>query len=243
MPQPEQNEYIVGNEGVLQEIPNDTNQILKNLNIVIRNQAEIKVSLDNLAKAIGNLHINKQENSIEKSPPTQETFTIKPLETEAELSQFEKNLESDVFFQKVVEGMKFICGYGGKANGTDCCYKLIDFFLTRDFVTLCSWTGNTKKDGETKVPLKFFKNFKSCFLKLIILADKNFTDMECDKFFKTILKNSKQRTDANKIVSSHKTRPKNLKYKKRVKVPTTENEIQENQNELVGTESDENTNG
>ena len=125
--------------------------------------------------------------------------------------------------------MKFVCGSEGKSNGVDCCYKLIDYFFTREFLTECSWTGNSRikdenkavngqsvegPDSGGKIPLKFYRNVRTLFLKLIIEADKDFTELKCEEFFKRVMKNSKQRLNA-KTCSKHKSRPKNLKYTER----------------------------
>lgn len=75
-------------------------------------------------------------------------------------------------------------------------------------------------DIGAKVPLKFYKNVRSLFLNLVMQADKDFSELECEKFFKTVLKNSKQRLSVKVLTSNHKNRPTNMKYNK----PSVESE-------------------
>lgn len=153
---------------------------------------------------------------------------VSPVGCLDDLNALEKLLVDDKHMQRFSAGMSFICGTSGKARGTDCCYKLIDYFFTRQFLTQCSWTGATRlSDGNVqefagepstsyevpgKIPLKFFNKTRTLFLHLIIKADKDFSVIECEQFFKTVLKNSKQRVHAKCLTSKHKNRPKNLKY-------------------------------
>lgn len=159
---------------------------------------------------------------------------ITPVDSLDDLNNLEKLLEDQKNMQKLSTSMAFICGTGGKAQGVDCCYKLVDYFFTRQFLTQCSWTGatrladtnagsgpsdgnesgpSTSSGGVGKVPLKFFRKTRQLFLNLVMRADKDFSELDSEKFFKTVLKNSKQRTTAKNLTSKHKNRPTNLKYK------------------------------
>lgn len=142
---------------------------------------------------------------------------IQPVNSLEELNALEETLKNDATMRNHIDGMCFICGNSGKSNGTDCCYKLIDYFVTRHFLLRCSWTGNAralnpKQSTNSKVPLKFYKGFRKLFLKLVMLADKDFTEMDCESFFKRVMKNSKQRLEAKINASKHKNRPTKLKY-------------------------------
>lgn len=151
---------------------------------------------------------------------------MNPVNSVDELNALETLLSDDTVMQQYVGKLSFICGNSGRANGIDCCYKLIDHLVTRPFLVQCSWTGNSRTTAPTdngsqelfpdmengKVALKFYKKFRALFLNLIILADSSFTDMECETFFKRIMKNSKQRVLCKMISSKHRNRPRNLKY-------------------------------
>lgn len=149
-----------------------------------------------------------------------------PVNSIEDLNALEATLSDDSVMQQYVAKLSFICGNSGRANGIDCCYKLIDHFVTRPFLVQCSWTGNSRTTAPTdngsqelfpdmengKYAIKFYKRFRALFLRLIILADSSFTEMECENFFKRILKNSKQRVLSKMSTSKHRNRPKNLKY-------------------------------
>lgn len=72
-----------------------------------------------------------------------------------------EELKHKNFFDDFVEKMSIICGKSGKENRLDVSYKLIDYFIDRNFLKICSWTGSTKeKDANCcKVALNYFNNF------------------------------------------------------------------------------------
>lgn len=185
------------------------------LQMIFNNQQTIINQISNLQTTLNNFTESFTGYANKESTSSNQTFQleciIEPINTLEKLNDFEEKLKNKDYMDKVIESMIFVCGKSGKAIGIDCCYKLIDYFLSRDFVTQCSWTGNTRIEGNSKVPLKFFENFRKCFLKLIMIADKDFTESECDLFFKRIMRNSLKRK-VQKIMSKHKNRPKCLKY-------------------------------
>lgn len=157
--------------------------------------------------------------------PSQDTV-IKPVSSLEELEELEKKLQDEAQMRKYINGMSFICGTSDKVRAIDCCYKLIDYFVTRDFLTQCSWTGGarandgseTSAEGEKKkIPMKFYTKIRALFTSLVLLVDRDFSEFQCEKFFKTILKNAKQRLNAKTMTSRQKNRPCNLKYNKRLK--------------------------
>ncbi|KAL9707553.1 hypothetical protein quinque_011071 [Culex quinquefasciatus] len=162
---------------------------------------------------------------------------IKPVASLEELDALERQLQDDAQMRKYLTGMSFICGTSDKARAVDCCYKLIDYFVTRDFLTQCSWTGIARaSDGsetttEKKIPMKFYVKFRALFTSLVLLVDRDFSEFQCEKFFKTILKNAKQRLFAKTMTSRQKNRPCNLKYNKKLKKKIHEVYVEEHEQE------------
>lgn len=139
-----------------------------------------------------------------------------PVDNHEELGDLEEKLKNTDYLTQVVNSMSFICGRAGDGIGLDCCYKLIDYFITRHFANQCSWTGNTRTPSGTGTT-KILRKFQKMFLQL----------------FKRILKNSLQRINANQLrQSKHKNRPKNLKYwKSRIEEKDGLNEAEKNESQ------------
>lgn len=208
--------------------PNEFHQtLLENQQIIVNNQMRIMQAVAKLQAGVDYL----MEYDIIRNPEPTDTAKnlFEPVDSVDKLNALEESLKEAKVVDKYIASMGFICGTDGKATGTDCCYKLIDHFITREFMHACSWTGHTKLTDENnpsnsqsathpeicgKVPLKFYANFRSLFLKLVRLADKDFTEVKCDEFFKRVMKNSKARLNS-KSSSKHKNRPSNLQYKPR----------------------------
>lgn len=206
-----------------------------NLDTIWENQRTIMENQSKIMQALAKIQTNQEYAMTHCQFPTTHTIlptqevqhVLTPVDSVDELKALERSLEDGKLEQQFLNGMSFICGITGKAQGTDCCYKLIDYFFTRQFLTQCSWTGmvrltdaNSQQDPSTsadtgaKVPLKYYKHIRALFLNLIMQADKDFSELACEKFFKTVLKNSKQRLSAKFLTSKHKNRPSNMKYHK-----------------------------
>lgn len=201
--------------------PTDTNkallnQILGNQNIIIAQQAKLQTSLDSLVSLIAETATKQTPEDTQIQEKKEDGQSFKPIESPTELDHFEQKLNDLSFLNSVVSNMSLICGKTGKSNGIDSCYMLIDYFLTREFVSRCSWTGQSKNAEQKKTPLKFYKNFRKCFFNIILLADRDFSEVECETFFKRVLKNSVARK-TQKYESKHKRRPTNLSYSKKSK--------------------------
>ncbi|XP_065083434.1 uncharacterized protein LOC135705589 [Ochlerotatus camptorhynchus] len=198
--------------------------ILENQQIIVNNQLKLMQALAKMQTGVDYLMESNMFGNIQPNDKT--NILLKPVDSLSDLNALEESLKEPTAMEKYITNMSFICGTDGKSTGMDSCYKLVDFFITREFMHLCSWTGNSKVTDENdslnaqflespgKIPLKFYTNFRSLFLKLIRLADKDFTEVKCDEFFKRVMKNSKARLQA-KTASKHKNRPNNLKYKSR----------------------------
>ncbi|XP_062556987.1 uncharacterized protein LOC134221826 [Armigeres subalbatus] len=225
IPQLEQPTPDSNNEGITTVL----NTILLNQSNILDNQMKMMQWMANMqTKQEYLMNVVLDGNSIGAAHNKQLEMMFKPISSSDELNKLEEDLKDPEVLQKYLTNMNFICGANGKGNGLDCCYKLIDYFMTREFLTECSWTGNCRVGEESKsndtavgevsdtskVALKFFKRTRTLFMKLILLADKDFTEIDCDAFFKRVMRNSKQRLTV-KAMSKHKNRPKNLKYNTR----------------------------
>ncbi|XP_062564454.1 uncharacterized protein LOC134227165 [Armigeres subalbatus] len=199
--------------------------IMDNQQIIVNNQIKLMQAIAKLQTGVDLIIENNMFGN--QQPKDTNKILLQPVSSIAEMNALEQSLKESGSADKYIKNMSFICGTDGKASGMDSCYKLIDYFVTREFMHTCSWTGNTKLTDEHismntmpdlqieavgKVPLKFYCHFRSLFLKLIRLSDKDFTEVKCDEFFKRVMKNSKARLQA-KSSSKHKNRPCNLKYK------------------------------
>lgn len=90
--------------------------------------------------------------------------------------------------------MKGICGSNSKMEGYDACYALVDRFFSREFLAMCSWTGRSRSEGETnKIEFRSYKETIGLFYELARLADPAFGELEVEKFFMGVLKNSRRR--------------------------------------------------
>ncbi|XP_055591824.1 uncharacterized protein LOC129743727 isoform X3 [Uranotaenia lowii] len=212
----------------------DNNQlktILSSHQIMVENEANILETFQNLQSSMDVCMHLMSEKRGSPSKRTDAAAVIgrvselfAPIKSFEEMQALEDALNDKGYMEKLIKSLSIICGTNGKACGLDCCYRLIDHFVTREFLVECSWTGgsrNVSGDGPShasvrhvydKVAFKCFKNFRTLFMKLVRLADSEFSNITCDEFFKRILRNSRQRL-AGSITSRHKKRPSNLKYK------------------------------
>ncbi|XP_065075516.1 uncharacterized protein LOC135699241 [Ochlerotatus camptorhynchus] len=210
----------------LKAVLDNQKRILENQAKQLQSMARLQTTMDYVMELLTN------DDQPHKAVGLTEHATenvVSPVSCLDELNALETLLGEEKRMQQFLTGMTFICANNGKAHGMDCCYKLIDYFFTRQFLTQCSWTGAARltnsnaerRDGEPsmsndaggKGSLKCFKKVRKLFLNLILRADRDFSEVNCENFFKTVLKNSKQITISKCQNSKHKNRPKNLKYK------------------------------
>lgn len=203
--------FVLDNEHVESE-QYSLEMVIENQKKIFDKMARLQTCLESLVKLISeNLtFINHEGNQ----PVEKEIINFSPIDTKEKLEWFEEELKNKKFFDDFVQKMSIICGKTGKENGLDVCYKLIDYFIDRNFLRMCSWTGNTRARDEqsSKVAVKYCKNFRNCFLTVVRLADVDFSEQNCEIFLKRVLKNSTQRSTAKRILSTHKKRPKKISY-------------------------------
>ncbi|KXJ74301.1 hypothetical protein RP20_CCG013987 [Aedes albopictus] len=203
------------------------NAIVANQVVLYNNQLKIMASLAHLTTAIEAL--NKKVFLLSMDTVAQQVSDeqFKPIGTIEDLDRLEQELKDEAIMKRCIDKLSAICGTEGKSNGGDCAFRLIDYFATREFMNSCSWTGaardipddkpSTSKESDgppTKIPLKFYVKVRELFLRVIRLADRDYSEASCEKFLKGVLKNSKARLTP-KVLSTQKRRPANLKYKKK----------------------------
>ncbi|XP_062554531.1 uncharacterized protein LOC134219712 [Armigeres subalbatus] len=214
-----------------QEVNNATlAEIVANQIAIQNNQLKMMMSLAQLITSMDIL--TKKVLVIEKHVQAETHVSIsnvpfKPVTSIEELDRLEAELKNEDYMKRTIGKLSTVCGTSGKADGLDSAYRLIDCVITREMINMCSWTGMARDSTEaamnlpsgsnepeasaSKIPLKFYIKFREMFLTVIRLADHDFSEASCEKFFKVIMKNSKQRL-SSKLLSTHKNRPKNLKY-------------------------------
>lgn len=152
-------------------------------------------------------HLNNNSLIVDRFPP---------VKTIDELKALEENLKDPNFEKKYISSMSTLCSRGNNMRGLTLCYRLIDFFISRDLLLQCSWTGNTRNQNEhEKTAFKFFERIRSSFFYVVHNSDETFGKIECDQFFKRVLKNSKQRLTASLSPQCRQKKSvENLKRKK-----------------------------
>uniref|UniRef100_A0A6E8V386 DUF4806 domain-containing protein n=1 Tax=Anopheles coluzzii TaxID=1518534 RepID=A0A6E8V386_ANOCL len=132
---------------------------------IINNQMHIMENQDNIMQAQAKLLTYSEYvlQSIKENPigawplpATHVEAMMDPIATLDNLEQLEASLKDESTMQKYIQSMSCICGTSGKSNGIDCCYKLVHYFITRQFLLQCSWTGGSRgskrKNGEQSTP-------------------------------------------------------------------------------------------
>ncbi|CAG9760293.1 unnamed protein product [Ceutorhynchus assimilis] len=226
---------------------NNQNTVMENQKLLLENQLRIMEQLSSQETILQMVCENVARTKITASTnaTADEIVSNKkipndplPIDSMAKLEKLEIDLRDESFMNQIIKCKSYICGSNGKMNGMNCSYRLIDHFFKRQFLMQFSWSGGSRKD-EHKVAFKKFKNVMTTFYKIISRADSQFTEAECEIFFKGVIKNAKRRfelrensNEKKNRASSAKKRPKNLTYRK-------VNEIDSGQEEADSMESTE----
>lgn len=176
-------------------------KILENQEKILSQLAYLQASVDFL---MGVNMVKPTEQSVNRLP-------IQPLNSRNDFNELESKLKDETFYNKLVNELTFICGNSGKCKGVDSCYKLVDYFFTRQIFIHCNWTGSTRdSNAEKKIPFKYYSRIRKCFLDIIRKADISFTEHDADKFFKIVIKNAKPRLQnkVNSVARASKPRAK-----------------------------------
>lgn len=212
--------------------------IFLNQNKILKQYAEIKCAFDKFINVVY-LKFEKILNKIDEKNKNESTspaeFKFEIIDCAKKLDQLEEELKDNSFRNRFLKKFELVCGTSGKLEGLTCCYNLIDHIFTRNVFTKCSWSGGAR-GTDSKFPFKSYIRTIEIFEEIIRKADPKFSKIQSQNFFSTIMKNSRQRLEAEigntTRSSSKKARPKNLKYKKR--------EVKENcdKKDAVGNQSD-----
>ncbi|KAF9791794.1 hypothetical protein SFRURICE_020193 [Spodoptera frugiperda] len=127
-----------------------------------------------------------------------------PIDDILALQNFDDALKQKDCLNSFKEKLSLVCG-SGKGRGLNNCYALVDVMFTRRFLTECSWAGGSKNASAKKHCFKAHSRVITLFFEIIQLSDKSFTLLECETFFKNILKNSERR-NASKMLRASATK-------------------------------------
>lgn len=126
---------------------------------------------------------------------------FKPIDSILDLQNLDDALKQKDCIHSFKEKLSLVCGTG-KGRGLNNCYALVDVMFTRRFLTECSWAGGSKNAETKKNCFKAYHRVINLFFEVIQHSDKTFTLLECEAFFKNILKNSERRNAAKMLRAS-----------------------------------------
>ncbi|XP_011687076.1 PREDICTED: uncharacterized protein LOC105449517 [Wasmannia auropunctata] len=122
---------------------------MKKVNIPMKISA-LHVKFDKLIDLLitnqSNNIIEKPENVAKSEIFEMDIKQMKPLATESDIIDLEKNLCNQEFEMAFVKVMSEIGGMTGKKDGNKIAYLLMDRLFERQLLTQCSWTGSTKNN-------------------------------------------------------------------------------------------------
>lgn len=158
-------------------------------------------------------HIKNIKKSV-TSPNQNQSPDVKPVGNLKELEALENLLSYPDYKEKLKQQIQIVCSKG-KKMGINNAYALIDVLFSRGFLNQCSWAGGSRS-GESKICFKSFTKTIDFFFNILHESDPDFSKPEMQKFFLTVLKNSRQRLQSKQIRRSTR---KNRISKKRLKSP------------------------
>lgn len=171
-------------QGILDALKTNIELNMKNTNLFI----QLKLRIDDLFE-------RKMVTPFSAERP------FKIVENIEDLNELNIRSADKAFVQKCIV---FIMGRYRSlpGNGQTMALNIINEFFTDDFLTQCSWSGQTRKknDGlpredqnETKIKFKEFKNVIELFSSVLLQKDKHFDKMCVQSFFKVQLRNAAQK--------------------------------------------------
>jgi hypothetical protein len=117
---------------VLEELQNTQKKILQQL---AKHEVQLFMELSNKMAECSVASTSTARKNCEGSD-VEERFP--PLKTVEELYKLEENLKDVEFRTKYFKMMSSLCSPGLGAKGTNICYKIVDYFFSRDLLTLVS---------------------------------------------------------------------------------------------------------
>ncbi|XP_055605219.1 uncharacterized protein LOC129753420 [Uranotaenia lowii] len=174
-------------------------KVIGNKSVALLSQVNAK--LDVLANQV-NL---KLDNFVSQTQQTDSvridtvSSPLSPVKNLAEMESLEQKANSKKFVEAVIQYFGSMHGrsrYVGE--GATVCLQLIDYFFDRAFLLNCSWTGTSRRKGNdentgSKIAFHKFDGIITLFHKVIMFSDPTYPFIECQKFLKRCLRNSKQR--------------------------------------------------
>ncbi|XP_045769184.1 uncharacterized protein LOC123870065 [Maniola jurtina] len=189
------------------EISTPTNEIeaiKESIATIIANQNSLHEIQTNMCVKISEIQTELRsfiKMSVSQKRVDEEPTLIKNIK---DLEEFEKNLSNRTFKDNMLMKFVGVCSKGLGKGGVNA-YHLVDSLFERNFLKQCTWTGFSKKEA-VKICFKAFTRTISLFFDIIHATDESFTKVDCDKFFKTILKNAHKRSESNQRMSAPKVR-------------------------------------
>lgn len=202
--------------------PNEIKTIKESIATIIANQNSLyEIQINTCAKIS---EIQTELRSFIKMSASQKTVDEEPtlIKNIKDLEEFEKKLSNRTFKENMLLKFVGVCSKGLGKGGVNA-YHLVDSLFERNFLKQCTWTGFSKKES-VKICFKAFTRTICLFFDIIHATDESFTKVECDKFFKTILKNAHKRSEANQRMSAPKVRV--VKKKAKAKTRPTDAPIE-----------------
>uniref|UniRef100_A0A6P7G1D7 Uncharacterized protein LOC114334910 n=1 Tax=Diabrotica virgifera virgifera TaxID=50390 RepID=A0A6P7G1D7_DIAVI len=158
---------------------------------ILQQLSKFEAMADVFAEQMSNIN-NVKSCSCKTTSSAIEDVYVDSIDTVQQLEAFEQKLRDKDNMKENVKKLANVCGNKGNGNGINNCYLLVDRLFTRKLMTLCSWAGGARGEGE-KVAFKTFKNVISLFYNVVHLSDDSFTQKDCEDFFKNVIRNSTRR--------------------------------------------------
>ncbi|GAB0086116.1 hypothetical protein DMENIID0001_098180 [Sergentomyia squamirostris] len=126
-------------------------------------------------------------------------FTF-PLEEKEELFKLDLVLSDARKREIFINQFKSVGGTRGEQNGEKIADILIDKLISRRIPTFFTWTGKSSaKNGNKKEEFRLLTNFLESFSKIVLIGDKQFSELQVQKFFvQKVLKHAEERFQRKK---------------------------------------------
>lgn len=118
-------------------------------------------------------------------------LTFRPIDNLDSLENLENVLKEETSVAELKKKLSVVCAIG-KGKGPNNCFVLVDVMFTRNFLTKCSWAGGSRTEG-TKICFKGFNRVIQLFFSIIYDSDNTYSLVDCEAFFKNILRNAVRR--------------------------------------------------
>ncbi|XP_061717537.1 uncharacterized protein LOC133525261 isoform X1 [Cydia pomonella] len=223
----------------IETVKNGIQTVAENQSVLSNNQTTIIAQISELSIKLE--EFIKLSLGTKKNPD--ESGSIK-IYNEENLQEFERKLEQPDSRNDLYRQYSVILNEGVGKGRTNA-YTLVDAMFDRKFFMQCSWTGVSKGDA-TKVCFKGFKNTINFFFNIVHESDNTFTKAQLIKFFKTILRNARYRSESEQMRMCGQRHKKRGKLQQKSSLSTSlhdnleKSSSDQNQRELPDLESETN---